>query len=43
VKKNHIFIHSFYFYSASSSSLLLKGAANTAQILCRSFTPKCHR
>src|SRR6218665_1040074 len=32
----HSFIHSGYFYSASSSPLLL-------QILCRSLTPKHHR
>src|SRR6218665_2192173 len=43
----HSFIHSFiysgYFYSASSSSLLLRGAADRARILCRNFTPKRHR
>src|SRR6218665_3814474 len=33
-------VHSGYFYSASSSLLLLRGAA---RILCRSFTPKRHR
>src|SRR6218665_1914698 len=37
------FIHSGYFYSASSSPLLLRGAPETARVLCRSFTPKCHR
>jgi len=37
------FIHSGYFYSASSSPLLLSGAPDTARILCRSFTPKRHR
>jgi len=37
------FIHSGYFYSASSSPLLLRGAPDTARILCRSFTPKRHR
>src|SRR6218665_2205575 len=37
------FNHSRYFYSASSSPLLLRGAPNTARILCWSFTPKCHR
>src|SRR6218665_413763 len=37
------FIHSGYFYIASSSPLLLRGAPDTAQILCRSFTPKRHR
>src|SRR6218665_410846 len=31
------------FYSASSSPLLLRGAPDTAGILCRSFTPKRHR
>src|SRR6218665_1270195 len=34
------FIHSGYFYSASSSPLPLRGAPDTARILCRSFTPK---
>src|SRR6218665_3532591 len=34
------FIHSGYFYSASSSPLLLRGAPDTAWILCWSFTPK---
>ena len=37
------FNHSGYFYSASSSPLLFRGAPDTAQILCRSFTPKRHR
>ena len=37
------FIHSGYFYSASSSPLLLRGAPDTARILCRNFTPKRHR
>jgi len=37
------FIHSCYFYGASSSPLLLRGAPDTARILCRSFTPKRHR
>src|SRR6218665_1926715 len=39
------FIHSGYFYSASSSrlGLLLRGAPDAARILCRSFTPKRHR
>jgi len=37
------FIYSDYFYSASSSPLLLRGAPDTAQILCRSFMPKRHR
>ena len=37
------FIHSGYFYSASSSPLLLRGAPGTARILCRSFMPKHHR
>src|SRR6218665_1977409 len=39
----HSFIHSGYYYSPSSSPLLLRGAPDTAQILCRSFTPKRHR
>src|SRR6218665_2016499 len=39
----HSFIHSGYFYSASSSSLLLRGPPDTARILCQSFTPKRHR
>ena len=39
----HSFIHSGHFYSASSSSLLLRSAPDTAWILCRSFTPKRHR
>src|SRR6218665_77396 len=38
-----VFIHSDYFYSASSSPLLLRGAPNTAWILCQNFTPKRHR
>src|SRR6218665_1828398 len=37
------FIHSAYFYSASSSPLPLRGAPNTARTLCQSFTPKRHR
>src|SRR6218665_2314934 len=36
-------IRSGYFYSASSRTLLLMGALDTARILCRSFTPKRHR
>src|SRR6218665_3016545 len=36
------FIHSGYFYSASSSPPLLRGDPDTARILCRSFTPKRH-
>src|SRR6218665_396495 len=43
----HSFIHSFnhsgYFYSAYSSPLLLRGAPDTARILCRYSTPKRHR
>src|SRR6218665_1779466 len=38
-------IHSFIqaiFYSASSSPLLLRGAPDTARLLCRSSTPKRH-
>ena len=34
------FIHSDHFYCTSSSPLLLRSAPDTAQILCRSFTPK---
>src|SRR6218665_723569 len=37
------FIHSDYFYSTSSSPLLLRGAPDTARILCRSLTLKRHR
>ena len=37
------FIHSCYFYSASSSPLLLRGSPDTARILCRNFTSKRHR
>ena len=37
------FIHSSYFYSASSSPLLLRGAPDKARILCQSFMPKRHR
>jgi len=39
------FIHSDYFYGASSSPLgplLLRGTPDTARVLCRSFTPKRH-
>jgi len=32
----HSFIHSGYFYSASSNPLLLRGAPDTARMLCRS-------
>src|SRR6218665_400182 len=39
----HAFIHLGYFYSASSSPLLLRGAPDNARILCQSFMPKCHR
>ena len=39
----HSFIHSGYFYSSSSSPLLLRGAPDTARILCRNFTPKRQR
>src|SRR6218665_1695148 len=41
--KNLSFIHSVYFHIASSSPLLLRGAPDTARILCQSFTPKRHR
>ena len=37
------FIHSGHSYSASSSPPLLRGAPDTARILCRNFTPKHHR
>jgi len=43
LKSINSFIHSFYFYSTSSSPLLLKGTPDTARIPCRSFTPKHHR
>jgi len=33
----HSFIHSGHLYSTSSSPLLLRGAPNTAWILCRSL------
>src|SRR6218665_1915215 len=39
----HSFIHSGHLYSASSVPPLLRGAPDTAWILCRSFTPKRHR
>ena len=39
----HSFIYSCYFYSASTSPQLLRGAPDTARILCRSFTPKRYR
>jgi|SRR6218665_1846865 len=37
------FIHFGYFYSASLSTLLLRGIPDTGRILCQSFTPKRHR
>ena len=37
---NVIFIHSGYFYSTSSSPLLLRGAPNTAWILCQNQGPR---
>ena len=40
--RNNSFIHSGYFYSASTSLPLLRGALDTAQILCRSFMLKRH-
>src|SRR6218665_658736 len=43
LENNNSFIHSGYFYSASSSPILLRGAPDTARILCRSSTPKRHR
>jgi len=39
----HSLIHSSYFYSVSSSSLLLRDDPDIIRILCRSFTPKRHR
>src|SRR6218665_338510 len=39
----HSVIHSDYFYSASSSPLLLRGTPDKARILCRSFTLKRNR
>src|SRR6218665_810407 len=39
----HSFVHSGYFYSASSSPLHIRGAPDTARILCRSVTLKRHR
>src|SRR6218665_2347331 len=41
--KAHSFIHSGYFYSASTSLLLLRGAPDTSRIRCGSFTPKRHK
>src|SRR6218665_1269437 len=41
--RSYSFIYSGYFYSASSSPLLLRGAPHTAWIPHRSFTPKRHR
>ena len=38
-----VFVHSGYFYSTSSSPLLLRGASDTARILYWSFTPKRDR
>jgi len=42
---HHSLIHSNYFYSPSSSPLLLlpRGIPDTARMLCQSFTPKRHR
>ena len=39
----NLLIHSGYLYSTSPSPLLLRGAPDTARILCRNFTPKRHR
>jgi len=39
----YLLIYSGYFYSASLSPLLFRGAPNTARILCQSFTPNHHR
>ena len=38
-----LFIHSGYFYNASSGPLLLRSAPDTAWILHQSFMPMCHR
>ena len=38
-----LFIYSRYFNTASSNPLLLRGAPDTARILCWSFTTKHHR
>ena len=43
IRTRMTFIHSDYFYSASSDPLLLRGASDTARILCRNVTPKRHR
>ena len=46
LKKSYLtvsFIYSGYFYSVFSSPLLLRGAPDTAWILCQNFTPKRHR
>lgn len=40
--KLHSFIHSRYLYNASSIQLLLRGAPDTLQILCHSFSQKRH-
>jgi len=39
---SHSFISSGYLYSATPSTLLLRGALDTARILYRSFTSKRH-
>src|SRR6218665_3876807 len=40
---SYSFIHSGYFYSGSSSPLLLRGTPDTAWIMHQSFTPKRHK
>ena len=42
LSEGHVEIHSGYFYSTSSSPLLLRGAPDTTRILCRSFMSKRH-
>ena len=43
LRSAYSFTQSGYFYRASSNWLLLRGASDTARILCRSFTQKRHR
>src|SRR6218665_1809310 len=42
IGRKYRLIHSVYFCDGSSSPLLLRGAPDTALILCRSFMPKRH-
>src|SRR6218665_2404020 len=39
----HLFHSGYFYYSASSSPLLLRGAPDAARIPCRSVMPKSHR